>query len=82
MNTAVERERQAFHRVLPSLLAVEGNKGRFALIHQDTVSETYPTFDTALEAGYERFGLKPFLVKEVTENEEPKYFSRNLSPCQ
>jgi len=34
--------------------------------------------DEALEAGYERFGLDPFMVKEIAEREQPIYCSRNV----
>ena len=46
------------------------------------VAGVWTSFDDALEAGYERYGLDPFLVKEVVEYEEPRYFSRNITKCQ
>jgi hypothetical protein len=78
MTVALERELDTFHRQLPDLLRDESNRGRFALIHADAVAGLYPTFDAALAAGYDKFGLEAFLVKEVTDHEEPRYFSRNL----
>jgi len=39
-------------------------------------------FDDALAAGYDRFGTDPFLVQEITDDERPKYFSRNVAPCR
>lgn len=75
---ALEREMETFRRELPTLLQGEGNRGRFALVHGETVAGLYPTFDAALADGYDKFGLSPFLVKEVTEHEEPRYFSRAL----
>ncbi len=67
-----------FRRELPHLLAEPGNRGMFALVHGDEVAGLYPTFEAGLSAGYDKFGLDTFLVKEVTEHEEPRYFPRNL----
>jgi hypothetical protein len=75
---ALEQELETFRRELPGLLADPANVGRFALVHGDAVAGLYATFDEALAAGYEKFELKPFLVKEVVAHEIPSYFSRNL----
>jgi hypothetical protein len=78
MTVALEKELDTFRRELPRLLGDPLYRGMFVLIQGNTVANVYPTFDAALSAGYDKFGLEPFLVKEVTEYEEPKYFSRNL----
>lgn len=75
---ALEREAGVFALQLPTLLADPANNGLYALIHGDSVSGLYPNFDAALAAGYEKFGVDPFLVKQVVETEVPRYFSRNL----
>src|SRR6266478_8234421 len=79
MNMALENELETFRRELPRLLAVEGNRGKFALISGERVDSVWGTVDAGLEAGYDRFGLKPFLVKEVTEHEKARFFSRNVT---
>ncbi len=38
--------------------------------------------ESALTAGCERFGLEPFLVQEITDEERPRYFPRNASLCR
>jgi hypothetical protein len=78
MIVALEKELETFQRELPTLLAEEANRGAFALIHGDQIAGVYSTFDAALEAGYDKFGLESFLVKEIVEHEQPRYFSRNL----
>ena len=78
MAETLDRELDTFRRELPTLLADPANRGLFALVRGPAVTGLYPSFDTALSAGYDRFGLEPFLVKEVTEHEVPRYFSRNL----
>ena len=67
---ALEREKAAFYRELPRLLKTRGNRGRWALVHGDEVAGIYPNFDACLEAGYERFGLSPFLIMEVAEKQK------------
>jgi hypothetical protein len=78
---ALEQELETFARELPRLLA-EGHRGEFALVFHDHVESILPSLPEALQAGYDRFGVAPFLVKEVTDHEEPKFFSRNVSRCQ
>jgi hypothetical protein len=78
MTMALEKELETFLRELPTWLVEPLNRGMFALIQGDAVVSLYTTFDAALSAGYDKFGLEPFLVKEVTDHEEPRYFSRNL----
>lgn len=78
MAATLDREITTFRRELATLLADPANRGRYALVHADAVAGLYPTFETALAAGYDRFELSPFLVREVTDHERPKYFSRNL----
>lgn len=75
---ALERELAVFRRELPGLLGDPVNHGLFVLVGDDAVAGLYPTFEAALSAGYDRFGLGPFLVKPVVEYEPPGYFSRNL----
>src|SRR4051812_22278377 len=57
---ALEKEMETFHQELPRLLA-EGKKGKFVLIQGDNVSGYYDSTEAGLNAGYEHFGLGPFL---------------------
>ena len=79
---AVADELEAFRRELPRLLQHPENRGKYALVHGGKVEEVFPTMEAALAAGYERFGLEPFLVQEITDAEKPRYFSRNVTPCR
>jgi hypothetical protein len=78
---SLERELETFRRELPNLLRDPANHDKFALIHGDTLHGVWPTVDDALTAGYDKFQLEPFLVKEVTEHERPRHFSRNVTRC-
>ena len=42
-----------------------GHAGQFVLIHGDDVVDCFGTYDDAIKAGYQQFGLDPFLVKLV-----------------
>jgi hypothetical protein len=81
MAVSLERELETFNRELARLLQEEGSRGKYALVHGDQVDSLWDSVDQALEAGYDRFGLEPFLVKQVTEHEQPRYFSRGVKRC-
>ncbi len=75
---ALETELETFRKNLPELLV---DVGKFVLIRSDEVS-VWSDADAAIDAGYERYGLDQFLVKEIAEHEVPKYFSRRVTRCQ
>ena len=75
----LDRELTAFDRELPDLMRDPSNRGKFALMHDDSVADLYPDFESCLHAGHTRFGLGNFLVMEVTDTPEIHYFSRNIS---
>jgi hypothetical protein len=66
----LEREMKTYREKLPELLDQEG---RFVLIREDDLAGTFDTYADAIQAGYERFGLKQFLVKQIAAT-EPVYF--------
>jgi len=80
MVVALEKELETYTRELPRLLA-EGKQGKYVLIRGEEVGGVFATRDAGLDAGYDRYGLRPFLVKEITERETPLYFSRNVNRC-
>ncbi len=78
---ALEQELETFKRELPGLLQNPENREKYALVFGDKVEGVFPTREEALAAGYEKVDIKPFLVKLITEQEKPKYFSRNVVQC-
>jgi hypothetical protein len=78
---ALEREWGIFLREMPRLLQ-EGQRGKFVLIQGEAVQGVWDTLDEALAAGYDRFGLAPFLAQEINDAPKPRYFSRNITPCR
>jgi hypothetical protein len=76
---ALEREVQTYQCHLPGLLKHEG---QYVVVQGETVAGIWPTFDQALEHGYDCFGLhEAFMVRKIERNPQPKYFSRNLQSC-
>jgi hypothetical protein len=64
----LERELATYYRLLPELLR-DGHEGEFILIHGDQVDSYWPSEDAGYDAGCDRFGLEPFLVKQVLRHE-------------
>lgn len=61
---ALEREKAAYRRLLPDLLA-GGHHGRFALIKGYDLVGVWDSASDALEAGRDRFGLEPIAVVKI-----------------
>ncbi len=76
---ALERELEVYREHLMEML---GDEGKFVVIGGEKILGCYATYELALEAGYEAFGLDSFLVKQIHRYEPIEYFSRDLSPCQ
>lgn len=71
-----EVERQTYAEHLPELL---GSAGKFVLILGREVGGVFGTYAEALAAGYGRYAVRPFLVKEINAVEPIRYFSRDLT---
>jgi hypothetical protein len=76
--STLEPELKAFRRLLPTLLKEPGS---YAVITGDRLIGTYRSYEEALRAGYGECGIRPFLVKQVEENESVLFFTRDLAPC-
>ena len=74
---ALEKELATYKAHLPELKALAG---KFVLIHGDDVIDTYASYDDALKVGYEKFGLKPFLVKRIEAVEQAHFLARYYPP--
>lgn len=64
----LELERKYFSDHRAELLA--RYPGKFVLIKGEEIVGTYNTIEEALAEGARRFGLDPFLVRQVTEADE------------
>jgi hypothetical protein len=74
----LEKELETYKSKLSELAASEG---KFVLIHGDQLLGTYDTYSDAIKEGYEKLGLKPFLVKQVQAVERIQLVSRFVTPC-
>ena len=78
--SALQREIETYESNLAKLLP---KQGKFVLIHGDDVVGTFDSYEDALNSGYERFALAPFLVKQIAPAERIAYFTRDLGlACQ
>jgi asparagine synthetase A len=75
---ALEHEIETYKHRLPEL---KENEGKFVLIHGNDVVDIFSTYDDAIKAGYQRFGLQPFLVKQIQFIEQVQFISRFADPC-
>lgn len=76
----LETEMATYKRLLPTLLS---EQGKFALIFDGNLIGTFTSYEDALKVGYERCGIKPFLVKRISVEEQISYFTRDIGrPCQ
>jgi hypothetical protein len=75
-NMPLEKEQQTYLREQEKLRA---HVGKYVLIHGDTVDGIYDTYQDALKVGYEKFGLEPFLVKQIAVIECANRFTRDIA---
>jgi hypothetical protein len=70
---ALETELATYQKKLPELLAHEG---KFVLIHGEDVIDLFSSYEDAIKAGYQKFNLTPFLVKQIQAVERVQFVSR------
>ena len=51
--------------------------GKWVVIHADEVAGVWDTYEDALKAGYSRYGVKQFLVKQVLVIEQVQFIHRH-----
>ena len=60
---------------------LQANEGKFVLIHDTEIGGVFETYADALKIGYEKYQLKPFLVKKIASTEIAQFITRHVSPC-
>ncbi len=79
MNDSLKQEIERYNAELNNLLQ---NEGKFVLIKGLKPFEFFESYDDALKAAYEKYGLEPFLVKKISRIEPIINFTRIfLAPC-
>jgi hypothetical protein len=74
----LEKELEAYRKKLPEL---KDSEGKFALVRGDKVVDVFNTYEDALKSGYQKFGLEPFMVKQISAIEQVHFISRFVDPC-
>jgi hypothetical protein len=67
----LDQEIATYYRHLPELLA---QQGKWVLIKGTEIAGTWDSYSDALTAGYHRFKLNGFLVKQITAVERVVWF--------
>jgi hypothetical protein len=75
---ALEKELATYQKKLEELLPHEG---KYVLIGGEEIAGIWDTYEDALQAGYQKYGLHPFLVKRIEWVESIHTFSRDLPLC-
>ncbi len=76
--SALKRELEAYEREKQNLLK---DAGKYVLIQGDQVVSVWSTYEDAIQAGYQQFGVKtPFLVKKIEVVEPALFVSRFVEP--
>lgn len=72
-------EIKTYEKNKESLLKTD--RGKFVLVKDNSIIGTYDTYDDAVKVGIDKFGNKPFLVKQILEVELNSNFTSNLIAC-
>lgn len=54
--------------------------GKYVLIHGEEVVDFFAAYEDAIKAGYQKFGLDRFLVKQVNAVGAVQYITRHVMP--
>ncbi len=73
----LEKELARFEEQLPELAS---QQGKFALVHGDDPIQVFTSYEDAVSAGYGKYKLEPFLVKQIMTVEKVQYVSRLSAP--
>lgn len=74
---ALEKELETYRQKLAEL---KEHQGKFVLIHGDKVEDFFAAYEDAIKAGYQRFKLEPFLVKQINTVETIQHITRHIMP--
>lgn len=74
---ALEKELATYKSKFPEL---KEHEGKFVLIHGTDVIGTFTSYEDAINDGYAKFKLEPFLVKRIQSFEQAQFISRLLDP--
>jgi len=73
-----EEELRTFESRKDELVAQ--GEGKYVLIRGSDIAGIWTTYEDALQAGYQKFGLQGFFVRKIERIEGIHTFSRDISP--
>ncbi len=76
---ALEKELATYRAKLPEF---KQHEGKYVLIHGDQIADFFSTYEDAIKAGYQQFGLEQFLVKKIAVSEPIFCFTRPILPAR
>ena len=76
----LKTELETYEREKAKLVAE--SEGKYALIHGNEVAGVWDTYLDALKAGYEKYSLNPFLVKQIESVDRVYFFTRDIVQYQ
>jgi hypothetical protein len=69
-------ELETYERERPRLVAE--SEGKYVVIHGTEIAGVWDTYGDALGAGYAKFALAPFLVKQIESVDRLHFFTRDV----
>lgn len=74
----LEKELELFQQKLPEFTAE--HTGEYVLIRGNEIIDFFTSYEDAIKVGYSKFGLEPFLVKQIQAVEQAHFISRFVHP--
>jgi hypothetical protein len=65
-----------------NIATLKEHEGKFVLIHGKDVVDFFSTYEDAIKAGYQKFNMEPFLVKQIAATELAFFITRNVVPTR
>lgn len=78
---SLEKEKAAYRKLLEDKERAHEHHGEYVLIHGEEICGYFSSFSDALHEGYEKFGLDPFMVKQVSLVEPIHLITRFFDTC-
>ena len=76
-STKLAQEMETYRKHLPGWGSREG---QFVLIRDSEICDFFEEYTEALTEGYKRFGIIPFLVKKVMQQQQTHSVTRLVAP--
>ena len=80
MNEPLANEARTFDENIEAWSAEHG--GEFVLLRGSSLIGFFKTYKQALEAGYGKFGLTPFFVRQIRYPPRPHLITRLVAPTR